>query len=329
MSATPSPSAAVGRPSEPAVDNPPLWHRRGVLGILAVATASMLAAFSTGEVDDTVPIYFVATVAAVITLWAVIGRSSSQRSLLVWPFALMIGLLGASFLAPEATDLCMGSLFVAFLFVGMTQPRGSSLYLLPAATITWLVAYDDLAPSQLVMKLLIAAAVWISVSEFPAWLTADLRAARAEMERLATTDPLTGLANRRRWDEELTRLLDEHFAAVVLLVDLDHFKRYNDAHGHLAGDAMLMEFARTVEAALPEGTIVARWGGEEFAVAARDRLEARAIAEQILASVPAGQTCSIGMAEHRAGETPMELVHRADVALYAAKTGGRARMVAA
>lgn len=311
------------------MDNAALWHRRGVIGVILVATLCLLAAFTTGEVDDTVPVYYVTTVAAGITLWALIGRCRRQRSLLVWPLALMLGMLGGSFFAPSAAILCMGSLFVAFLFVGMTQPRGSSVLLLPPAVLTCAVVYSDLPLEQLAVKVLVAACAWISVSEFPAWLAADLRSAHAEMERLATTDPLTGLANRRRWDEELPSLLESNLSGVVLLVDLDHFKQYNDTHGHLAGDQMLMAFARTVEAALPEGTIAARWGGEEFAVAVRDRLEARMVAEQILANVPAEQTCSIGLAEHRPGETPLELIHRADVALYAAKTGGRDRVVAA
>jgi diguanylate cyclase (GGDEF)-like protein len=181
----------------------------------------------------------------------------------------------------------------------------------------------------LAVKLAIAATVWICVAELPAWLTHNLRSARAEMARLAATDPLTGLANRRSWDERLPTMLAAHASGVVVLIDLDHFKAFNDAHGHLAGDEMLVSFARSIEAAMPADGIAARWGGEEFALALRDAVEARLVADEIRRTVPRAQTCSVGLAEHRPGETMAELVKRADEALYAAKHGGRDRIVAA
>lgn len=328
MFATSSPSTAAGRHFGPTVSNLPLWHRRGATGVLLIATGCLLAAFSTHEVDDTVPIYYVASIAAVIALWALIGRSPRKTTLLVWPLAVMVGMAGASTLAPLAAMLCIGSLAVAFLFAGLTQDRGISLIMLPAAIATYLLVYD-LPFEQLVVKLTIATLVWIAVSEFPAWLAADLRAAQVEMERLADTDPLTGLANRRYWDEQLPRLLDSTPSSVVLLIDLDHFKNFNDTYGHLAGDEMLIAFARAIEQALPAGSIAARWGGEEFALALSDRVQARTVADTILGTVPLEQTCSIGMAEHRAGESTLEVLKRADDALYSAKSAGRDRIVAA
>jgi diguanylate cyclase (GGDEF)-like protein len=187
----------------------------------------------------------------------------------------------------------------------------------------------DVPLQQLVVKMAIAAAVWIAVAEIPAWLTASLREARTEMERLAATDPLTGLANRRYWDEQLPQLLERNPFSVVLLIDLDHFKAFNDTHGHLAGDEMLIAFAQSIRRAMPAGDIASRWGGEEFALAVRDGVQARIVADEIRNNVPLGQTCSIGLAEHRPGEPVLELLRRADEALYAAKDGGRDRIVAA
>ncbi|MCA1983826.1 GGDEF domain-containing protein [Nocardioides nematodiphilus] len=311
------------------MSNLPLWHRRGAIGVLVIATCCLLACFSTHEADGFVPIYYVVSVASVIVLWALVGRSRHQPVLLAWPLAVMLGMAGASFVAPMAATLCMSTMFVAFLFAGLTQTRGISLIMLPPAVFTYLLVFADLPVSQLSVKLATSAVVWVAVSEAPAWLAGDLRAARTETERLAATDPLTGLANRRHWDERLPQVLEAGPSGVVLLIDLDHFKHFNDAHGHLAGDDMLVAFARTIEDALPETALAARWGGEEFAVAVGDRVEARAVADAIRASVPLAQTCSIGMAEHRPGEATVELIQRADDALYAAKSHGRDRIVAA
>jgi len=329
MPAPTSTTAAAGRRHEPAVNNLPLWHRRGAIGVLVIATCCLLASFSTHEADGVVPTYYVTTVAGVIVLWAVVGRSRRQPALLAWPLAVMVGMAGASSFAPMAATLCMSTMFVAFLFAGLTQTPGISLVMLPPAVITFLMVFRDLPIDQLSVKLVTSAVVWVAVSEAPAWLADHLRAARSETERLAATDPLTGLANRRSWDERLPQVLQDGPSGVVLLIDLDHFKSFNDAHGHLAGDEMLVAFARAIEDAIPETAIAARWGGEEFAVAVGDRVEARAVADAIRASVPLEQTCSIGMAEHRPGETTVELIQRADDALYTAKSNGRDRIVAA
>lgn len=305
-----------------------LWHRRGAVGLLLIATGCLLAAISTGEVDGTVPIYYVGSLAALIVLWAIAGRSPSRPMLFVWPYSLFVGMAGASYLAPVAATLCIGSIYLAFLFVGLTQRRGRSLVVLAPALVAYGLIYD-LPLQQLVVKMTINAVVWVTVAEIAAWLTWSISEARVEMERLAATDPLTGLANRRYWDEHLPDLLDNTPFGVVLLIDLDHFKAFNDTHGHLAGDDMLIAFAETIRRCVPAGDIAARWGGEEFALAVRDSVQARIVADEIRHNVPLGQTCSIGLAEHRPGESVMELVRRADEALYAAKDAGRDRVVAA
>ena len=322
-------AVAAGRRATPAMRNLPLWHRRGAIGVLAIATGCLAASLTTGEADGLIPLYYVLSLGGVIALWAYISRSSIRGMLLVWPLVVMAGMDGAGLLAPVATSLCIGAFAVAFLFAGLTQPRGISLLLLPPAVASYLLVFGDLPAGQLAVKLAIAAAVWIAVSEAPAWLAADLREAHGEMERHAATDPLTGLANRRSWDERLPEILATGASPVLLLVDLDHFKLFNDKHGHVAGDQMLIAFARVISEALPEEALAARWGGEEFSVALPDLITARQVADQIRAHVPSAQTCSIGLAEYRAGETVTELTERADAALYAAKSAGRDRIVAA
>ena len=151
----------------------------------------------------------------------------------------------------------------------------------------------------------------------------------ARMASQARTDPLTGAANRRSWDEELDRELAHAGRTgeplTVALIDLDRFKAYNDTQGHTAGDELLRELVTALRGELRTGDIVARWGGEEFAIAmpACDLDHGRDIASRLLRVVPGGQTMSIGLTQACIDDTPRSLVGRADRALYAAKGAGR------
>ncbi len=157
----------------------------------------------------------------------------------------------------------------------------------------------------------------------------------ARLERLARTDELTGLANRRTANEELERFLaraarDREPLSVAIL-DLDHFKAYNDSHGHAGGDRLLQAAAAAWTDALRGGDHIARFGGEEFLVlfprcAAED---AAAAADRLRAAMPSEATCSVGVAAWDGGETAQQLLARADAALYAAKAAGRDRTVVA
>lgn len=156
-----------------------------------------------------------------------------------------------------------------------------------------------------------------------------------ELERLSGTDTLTGLPNRRTWEHTLAAICRRAAAAgepvSVLMLDLDHFKAFNDSHGHPAGDRLLQAAVRTWRAALRPADLFARWGGEEFAACLPgcDEDEALLVAIRLLAAVPLGQTVSLGLAVRLPGESPEALVARADRALYEAKTGGRARVAVA
>lgn len=167
-----------------------------------------------------------------------------------------------------------------------------------------------------------------------------------QLEREASLDALTGIANRKRFDVSIREAISianrEKSALSLLMIDIDHFKAFNDTHGHLLGDQVLRLVARYLSDCIKGNDTAARYGGEEFGVILpRTRLDdAVRVAEQIRAHVAAkkvvnrrtgqalGQiTLSLGCAEYRMGETPAELIHRADEALYLAKTAGRNRVV--
>jgi diguanylate cyclase (GGDEF)-like protein len=163
----------------------------------------------------------------------------------------------------------------------------------------------------------------------------DSRLLMRQLTELARVDGLTSLPNRRAWDEELVKAL--HRArrtsqpCSVALLDLDHFKRYNDTHGHQAGDALLRETARALSAKLRAGDLIARYGGEEFALLLHgcDGANALKFFERLHGAALEGQTFSAGVAESDGAEEGSAAVQRADEALYRAKAGGRNRTVLA
>ncbi len=155
------------------------------------------------------------------------------------------------------------------------------------------------------------------------------------LDARARTDQLTGVPNRRRWDEELPRELERARRTgapfTVGILDLDHFKAYNDTHGHPAGDRLLRAAAAGWSERLRTTDLLARYGGEEFAVALPgcDAGAARQVAEQLRAALPEGTTVSIGVAAWDGIEDAEALVARADAALYRAKGEGRDRVAVA
>jgi diguanylate cyclase (GGDEF)-like protein len=159
-------------------------------------------------------------------------------------------------------------------------------------------------------------------------------AAERLAQRNANTDPATGLGNRRELMRSLTEALESRAGGVFLQLDLDHFKRINDLHGHLAGDKVLLRVAETLHSAAPQGSCCARTGGDEFAVLlpmldpsaaekVADRIQA-ALAEPLFVEGAQIQvTASIGFTRLSDCTDEEAVLRHSDVALYAAKRGGR------
>lgn len=164
----------------------------------------------------------------------------------------------------------------------------------------------------------------------------------AEQQRLAITDGLTGIANRRQFDLVLARELarSQRFSRPLglIMIDLDDFKQFNDAHGHLAGDELLKRVALLLSQSVRAMDSVARYGGEEFTVVLpeTDTAEAGQVAERlraVVAGLPMGSgagtvTISLGVAvTHQPDQTPEALLRATDLALYEAKRAGKDRVV--
>lgn len=172
----------------------------------------------------------------------------------------------------------------------------------------------------------------------------ELMRVNLELERLTRVDGLTGLGNRRYFDEYLAaewrRCLRMMTPMSVLMIDVDHFKRYNDAYGHLAGDDVLKKIAAVIQGGSTRSTdLAARFGGEEFVVVLPDvkPSDAHHVAERLVQSVrdlniahgPDRVTISVGVASVMpdASNMPADLVNAADRALFRAKDGGRDRVI--
>lgn len=155
----------------------------------------------------------------------------------------------------------------------------------------------------------------------------------------ARTDSLTGLSNRRAFDEVIKKLLAEQNEkqkpTTLMMIDVDHFKRFNDRHGHLAGDTVLQQVSEVLRNEVRDVDIPARYGGEEFAVMFPNTSleEAAPLAESVRKAIYRSEvsfegktlrvTASAGLAQSGSGESESEWIKRADEALYAAKNAGR------
>lgn len=234
--------------------------------------------------------------------------------------------------------------FVPFIFVTGVDDRPLQLQGMRAGAVGYLTKPTD--QHELQMQL-IAAQRLVDLHHTLAAREAELRRLNALLYQQGRRDRLTGIPNRRRLDEDLARLhaaaLAEGAGHCVVMMDLDRFKRFNDAHGHLAGDTALRTVAATLRDTSRTGDRLYRYGGEEFllhlplrtteaALPVLERLRGTVagLHREAPEAVPSPLTISMGVAalDPHQPVSPDVLIRRADEALYAAKRAGRDRVVA-
>jgi diguanylate cyclase (GGDEF)-like protein len=270
------------------------------------------------------------------TVYAILLLHSAYTSenLVNVPWLLGFVVFGAAALHPS-----MGKL---------TQPMAE-----PDARLTWrrlglLASATLIAPILLMVQTVLArgqvdglaigtasAVLFLLVVMRMAGLVRRVEDQAVELAALAQRDGLTGIPNRRVWDSELPVAMDrtrrDRVPLSVALIDLDHFKRFNDEYGHQAGDRLLKSATAAWTAAVRTTDRLCRYGGEEFGVLLPDATveQAMEVLERVRAVTPLAQTFSAGVACWDTQEISDELVARADRALYAAKAAGRDRIASA
>jgi diguanylate cyclase (GGDEF)-like protein len=289
------------------------------MALLGLALTGPVAAGCIWLVRDRLPVWFFhistasgSVLAGLCVYWS--GEGSSAYGFLL----LLVGVFTAYFFSPR--ELVAQLAFAGAFYAGV-------LALHPQTD-------DNMATRWLVTMVCIGVAS-ASISR----LVRARRCLEEERERLlahtielARTDPLTGLLNRRAWtdllDAELARSVRQGTPVCVAMLDLDHFKRFNDDHGHIAGDNFLQQLAMGWLAAIRPSDTIARYGGEEFSLLLPDcdLPAAIEVIERLRDSVPLGERCSAGVVCWDGSESPVALVTRADELLYDAKDAGRDRL---
>ncbi len=302
-------------PHPPGLNEDALWSN------IAVAfAASAMAALAAGRLG--VPVLHVAVAAGTAVVTRAVYFSSDPSGFYAF-FYVWIGLYVFFFFARRAALLHIAWVGVCYAWV-------LSVSDLAGGVADWLMGVATIAVGGLMLDVLAGRERRLS-DGFEA-----LAQERAElMERLelvARTDELTGLANRRAWDEamvrELARAARDGSELCVALIDLDHFKRFNDEHGHQAGDRLLKSVAASWREILRAGDVLARYGGEEFAVALPgcSLEDGTSLVSRLREAIPHDETCSAGVALWDGQEDGEGLLGRADAAMYAAKAAGRDRL---
>jgi len=328
------------------VDQHALIWRRAAARRSAPFAGALLAAFVVAPIGTALdPRFFAAALALGVLSVAVMERGAAQRP--VAPAFLF--LVSAALLRHAVGGASAGVAVVTLVPVTVTALHGTRRQLAPV--IAGVAAYFALPVMLLggvqypvsglrsgALYVVVGAMIGYTVQRLGAQVRDRMFEARlrgSAVEDLAFTDALTGLGNRRAWESWLDAAMSAARAdgqpLCVAILDLDHFKLFNDSHGHPAGDALLAGAAVSWRRELRPTDILARYGGEEFAAVlpACSLDGAKVVVERIRAATPAGQTVSAGIAQWDGSEDNETLVARADAALYRAKAAGRDRALIA
>ena len=232
-------------------------------------------------------------------------------------------------------------------FLGRYRARLMALFCILSATIIFLPKFGEESLSAIPLRTLIVFVLWAATLVLIAMMVGKLsdgwhealKTLRQAHKKDVLTDALTGIANRRAYEFELARRIAQQerdgTPLILLLIDIDHFKKFNDRYGHPAGDAILQAVAQTLQNTIRKADLVARYGGEEFAIILPgiNFDEAKDVAERIrrlietqrfsYASLTLRVTVSSGLSQLLPGEDVASFTKRADAALYSSKEAGR------
>jgi diguanylate cyclase len=264
-----------------------------------------------------------------------------RRWVLLYPLAAFTLLAAVGVMAPAAGPGYLSMFTLWFLYIGVTQNAGTSWLVAPFGALAWIVISWPI-DEQRVVRLCLALLVWGVLGDVLAMRARQVDERTHDLSQQADTDALTGLANRRALQRELDSMT---VGDVVVVLDIDHFKRVNDTRGHDGGDRVLVDLAGALTSVVRVGDVVARFGGEEFVLLLRHPVRTSAsgqsgLVAQVHGAAPVMErlraswsalypdiTWSAGVCSHLVGSSPSHTLSLADAALYEAKRTGRDRVV--
>ena len=294
----------------------------------------------------------VASVIMYVVAYRALGKRQNRLAIaLIWAEVVLHACLGIVLIGWESGFHYYLLMFIPALFVSM-QLRNAVLallglwsYYVGLNVLMWYIQpLQPIAPAALlVVNLFNLTVVFAMFSYLSFFYLKKVTSAHRKLQEMATTDPLTGLFNRRHMTHLAKKELSRHersgHPVSFIVLDVDHFKVINDQHGHEAGDYVLTQVARVIKEQLRTQDMVARWGGEEFLVLLPDTTidDAQIGAERVRQGlldhewrVPSGElitlTISAGVSELNRSDDFNSAINRADRALYNSKERGRNRV---
>lgn len=287
----------------------------------------------------------------VVAYRALVKRQNRLAVGLIWAEVILHAALGIVMLGWESGFYYYLLMFIPAMFVstGIRAAIAALLglwgYYVSLYLLTWFIEpVQPISPGALLgVYLFNLSVVFAMFSYLSFYYLTHVTATSRKLQRLATTDPLTNLFNRRHMtylaEKELARSERSGHPLAFLILDLDHFKVINDQYGHEAGDRVLTDVALLILQQLRKQDLVARWGGEEFLAVLPDtdlgsaRVSAERIRAALLANewyspdgAPMAITISAGVSEYQPGDDLAAAINRADRAMYRSKESGRNRV---
>lgn len=236
----------------------------GLTATLVLLTLYAVAGAHIGNAEKTRLYSMLGGAAFLAGLVALVGQVRGwqrKRGLLIgWPVASLIVMIIVGAIDPAVTRDFPGTITITFAYLGLACRRWRSLAMAPLGAVAFVVGGAKQLPGAL-PAVVMAAIMWVLVAEVPAWLIARLEEQGALLRKIAHTDALTQLLDRSTLGPRLSMHAD---GSAVVLIDLDNFKGYNDAHGHEAGDELLVSFADAIRWSIREEDVAFRIGGDEF-----------------------------------------------------------------
>ena len=324
------------------------WRRHILIGVwiteVAAATVGVYTVLSHSVISHHRPAMFVLMGVAMVAtpmlmavpLEAILTHSRGALFFYVWSIADTVIITLSARLDGGAGSPLTTLLFLTLAYMALAYPPSGVVVVGAVMSLDYLFV---IAPPHITLSATVVAVVMAcftaicALASANSWEAHDAQQLLLRTEQLvAATDPLTGVLNRRAFFDRLRTTLAAHDRddLMVCLIDLDRFKAVNDADGHAAGDAVLVAVAQALGTALRETDTVARLGVDEFAVLAAGNHAAphsHNVAERLRVAVArigaaGGVTASIGAVVPTAGEALEDVLHRADMAMYQAKSGG-------